>query len=68
MANSIDELKREIAELENQLANRKQALALLTSPIVMGVRKGTMSAKGKAAVAKAQRARWAKIRADKKKA
>lgn len=65
MGNAIEELKREIEQLEREIASRRQALALLTAT-PLSHKKGTMSAKGRAAVAKAQRARWAKIRAAKK--
>lgn len=71
MGNATEELKREIEQLERDLASRKQALKLISVPSLKTPlplkKKGVMLAKGRAAVAKAQRARWAKIRAAKKK-
>lgn len=54
-------LKEKIAKLQNQLA----AITGSTAPVA--TKKRTMSAAGRARIAAAQRARWAKHKAAKKK-
>lgn len=65
MGNAIEELKKEIEQLESLLVSRKQALALLTaSPTIK--KKGAMSDDGKEGVRKAQKKRWREWRAAQK--
>ena len=63
----------QIAALQNELKTLLAARKLLSkgtigrdAPFPVVAPKGAMSAKGRAAIAKAQKARWAKVRAAKK--
>jgi hypothetical protein len=69
-------LDSKIAALKQDLETHQAARKLLTKeratkdgpfPKVVGSVKRKMSAKGRAAIAKAQRERWAKVKAAKKK-
>ena len=64
----LSSLKAEQQQLEGQLKQLNAAIASLggLSKNSHKGRKGTMSAAGRARVAAAQRARWAKIKAKKK--
>lgn len=60
-------LLEEEKRLVQQLATVRSAIGVYTKdPVVQAPKKGIMSAKGRRAVAKAQRERWAKVRAAKK--
>jgi hypothetical protein len=69
-------LDLKIAAVQKELSTLLAARKLLSGSSIKGgdapfpkagSTKGTMSAKGRAAIAKAQKARWAKVRAAKKK-
>jgi len=64
-------LDTKIADVQKELARLLAAKKLLSQNDKGGdapfPRQGKMSAKGRAAIAKAQKARWAKVRAAKKK-
>ena len=60
------DIKEKIASLEKELATIIGAPATAETPVVKPAKKKrTMSAEGRARVAAAQRARWAKIKAAK---
>ena len=62
----VNQLKQERDRVEKQLSGLNAALTALSGTNGTG-RRGTMSAEGRARVAAAQRKRWAKVRAAKKK-
>jgi hypothetical protein len=67
----VGQLKKERDRVQQQLVGLNAALAAFagvyskSAPAVKGKRR-TMSAKGRAAIRRAQKARWAKVRAAKK--
>ena len=65
MANLIsvlNQLEEERTRLASQLKNLTNALSALNGTGKNGTRRGTMSAAGRARIAAAQRARWAKVK------
>jgi hypothetical protein len=57
----LNQLEQERASLASQIERLNNALSALNGT-GNGTRKGTMSAAGRARIAAAQRARWAKVR------
>lgn len=70
LAEQIEQLNAELAELFGSPAPAPVRLpapvATVETPVKRGPKKGQMSAAGRAAIAAAQRARWAKVKAAKK--
>ena len=62
----IKELRREKDQLQRHLAGIDAALTAFAGAYTRPTRKRKMSAKSRAKIAAAQRARWAKFRAKKK--
>jgi hypothetical protein len=62
----LNQLEQERSRLTSQLAGLSNALAALNGAGKSGARRGgTMSAAGRARIAAAQRARWAKVKGQK---
>jgi hypothetical protein len=61
----LNQLEHERTRLASQLENLTNALSALNGTSKNGTRKGTMSAAGRARIAAAQRARWAKAKGQK---
>jgi hypothetical protein len=64
-------LEKQLAKLNHQLSGVRAAAKALGGSVereVIGVKKRVLSAAGRAAIAKAAKKRWAKIRAQAKKA
>ncbi len=61
----LNQLEQERARLASQLERLNTALSALNGTSKNGVRTGTMSAVGRARIAAAQRARWAKVKGQK---
>jgi len=64
LTTALNELKKEQARVSFQLQQVSTALAALGN-VSNGNRRGTMSAAGRARIAAAQRARWAKVKGTK---
>ena len=62
LMSAIQELEQEHTRLTSQLERLNNALSALNGTGNSGTRKGTMSAAGRARIASAQRARWAKVK------
>lgn len=63
----VEQLKQERDSVARQLARLNAALAAFSGrPANRGRKRGTMSAAGRARIAAAQRARWAKFKRKKK--
>jgi|SRR5580700_1822735 len=65
LLSAIQELEHERSRLTSQLAALNNALSALNGTGNSGTRRGTMSAAGRARIAAAQRARWAKTKGQK---
>jgi len=61
----LNQLEQERASLTSQLEQLVTALSALNGTTKNGIRRGTMSAAGRARIAAAQRARWAKVKGPK---
>jgi len=58
----LNQLEQERTRLASQLERLNQGISTLNGAKSSGTRKGTMSAAGRARIAAAQRARWAKVK------
>ena len=65
LTSALNHLEQERNRLRSQIENLNSALSALKGPGTGRTRTGTMSAAGRARVAAAQRARWAKIKGKK---
>jgi hypothetical protein len=61
----VEQLQQERTRLASQLEKLNKAISALNSSSNNSNRKGTMSASGRARIAAAQRARWAKVKGQK---
>jgi hypothetical protein len=61
----LNQLRQERNRLASQLEGLNRALSALNRTSNNGTRRGTMSAAGRAKIAAAQRARWAKLKGKK---
>jgi hypothetical protein len=61
----LNQLQQERNQITAQLGRLNNAISALNGTNKNGTRKGTMSAAGRARVAAAQRARWAKLKGKK---
>jgi hypothetical protein len=65
LTSALKHLEQERNRLKSQIQNFNSALAALKGMSHRGSRTGTMSAAGRARIAAAQRARWAKVKGKK---
>jgi hypothetical protein len=65
LTSALKHLEQERNRLKSQIENFNSALAALKGTSHRGTRTGTMSAAGRARIAAAQRARWAKVKGKK---
>ncbi len=65
LTSALNHLEQERNRLRSQIENLNSALSALNGTSNRGIRAGTMSAAGRARIAAAQRARWAKVNANK---